>query len=453
MKRSSYALLTFAFSLICLFSLASSAQDTGKFRRSKRAIPNRYIVVLEAGTDKSLTNLSVFAKEDSVRRLALDLTAFYGGKTGWLYASALSGFSVEMSPAQAETLSRDPRVKYVEEDFVVRSEASQASAPWGLDRIDQYYSNLDGIYNYDTSGSGVHAYVIDTGVRSTHTEFGGRVVFGADFVGDGQNGNDCNGHGTHVAGILGGVTYGVAKNVTIHNVRVLGCDGTGTESAVLSGVEWITNHHISPAVANMSLGSDEPSATVENAVANSIAQGVQYSLAAGNDSVDACNHSPGGRVPTAVTVASVARGDFLSWFSDFGPCVDIFAPGEDIKSAWNTDDTATATISGTSMAAPHVAGVIARLLETDPGASPAELKSAILTWASRVVINGGKGSPTGLIYSGASLTSAPPVKALTIPHVGVATPYPSTFVVSGAPTTLSTKPGSLQINIKGLNAL
>lgn len=437
--------------LVLLSSLTTFAQTESKLKRSKRSLPNQYIVVLE--NKDSLTD--TFARTDTVDMAARELSLFYGGRVKNLYSSVVQGFAVEMSPAQAARLSRDKRVKYVEEDGIVRKEQSQQDPPWGLDRIDQRYSNLDKVYSYDTTGTGVHAYVMDTGIRGTHSEFGGRVVFGADFVGDGQNGNDCDGHGTHVAGIIGGATYGVAKNVNIHNVRVLGCDGSGTTSGVLAAIEWITNNHVSPAVVNMSLGSDEPSVAVENAIAASISQGVHYALAAGNGdpAISACDHSPGGRVPTAVAVAATSQGDFKAWFSNYGSCVTVFAPGEDILSAWNTSDTASEKLSGTSMAAPHVAGVMARVLQTDPSASPAQLKAALLLWASPVVVNGGPGSPTGLIYSKTSLTSVPAVSAIRLPHSGGATPYPSTFTVSGAPNVLSTKPGSLQVNINGFAAL
>lgn len=437
-----------------LLSLTVAGQQDDKLRRSKDRIPNSYIVVLTDENSATHSLLPVLIREKNVKDVAARLAGRHGGKVDKVYSSAVTGFSMRMSPAQALALSRDPRVKYVEEDFIFRAAQSQQNAPWGLDRIDQRYFNLNGVYNYDTTGAGVHVYVVDSGIRSTHSQFGGRVVFGADFVGDGQNGNDCDGHGTHVAGIVGGSTFGVAKNVTIHNVRVLGCDGTGTASAVLAGINWITNNRIAPAVANMSLGSDQPSATIENAVANSIAQGIHYALAAGNGDppMNACGHSPGGRVPTAVTVAASIRGDQIAWFSNYGSCVDIFAPGEDIDSAWNSSDTATARLSGTSMAAPHVAGVIARLLQTSPSASPAQVKGALLTWASRVVVNGGLGSPTGLLYSNTSLTSFPPVSAVRLRHNAIAVPYPAEYTVSGAPDILSTKPGSIQVNINGFSA-
>src|ERR1035437_6689472 len=251
MKKPFFLVLVYASLLFLLSSLSCFAQSEAKLKRSRRPIPNNYIVILE-NEDNLIETLLPSSKVDRIRSVANDLSVFYGGKVTRVYSSSVQGFSVEMSPEQADKLSGDRRVKYVEEDFVVTAEDTQLGAPYPLDRIDQRFANLDGTYTYDTSGVGVHVYIVDTGIRSTHIQFGGRVVFDADFVGDGQNGNDCNGHGTHVAGLVGGATYGVAKNVTIHNVRVLGCDGSGTGSAVLAAVDWITSNHVSPAVANMS---------------------------------------------------------------------------------------------------------------------------------------------------------------------------------------------------------
>jgi serine protease len=245
----------------------------------------------------------------------------------------------------------------------------------------------------------VNVYVIDTGIRSTHTEFGGRVsTVGHTSINDGNGTNDCNGHGTHVAGTIGGATYGVAKGVTLHAVRVLGCNGSGSTSGVIAGIEWVTNNHIKPAVANMSLGGGASTA-LDDAVRNSIAAGVTYAIAAGNSNANACNSSPS-RVTQALTVGSSTNTDARSSFSNFGTCVDLFAPGSNITSAWNTSDTATNTISGTSMATPHVAGVAALYLAGDPTATAATVHAAVVNNASLDKLTGvGTGSPNRLLHS------------------------------------------------------
>src|SRR3954468_16162371 len=267
---------------------------------------------------------------------------------------ALNGFTAQMTEEQAEQLSDDPRVAFVEEDSVVEALVTQSNPPWGLDRIGQRDLPLNAAYSYTRTGAGVNAYIIDTGIRRTHTQFGGRAFVGFDAVGDGQNTNDCNGHGTHVAGTVGGSTYGVAKNVRLFAVRVLDCSGSGSNSGVISGVDWVTNNHQSPAVANMSLGGGASSA-LDQAVNNSIASGVTYAIAAGNSNVSACTQSPA-RVANAITVGATGQNDARASFSNFGTCVDLFGPGVNITSSWSTNDTATNTISGTSMATPHVAG-------------------------------------------------------------------------------------------------
>src|SRR5215813_9284608 len=293
-----------------------------------------------------------------------------------VYGYAINGFSAQMSEEQALNLSRDPRVRFVEEDSIVEASVTQNNPPWGLDRIGQRDLPLNHAYSYTNTGSGVNVYIIDTGIRRTHTQFGGRASASFDAVGDGQNTNDCNGHGTHVSGTVGGSTYGVAKSVRLFAVRVLGCNGSGTNSGVIAGVDWVTANHISPAVANMSLGGGVSTA-LDTAVRNSIASGVTYSIAAGNSNTDASSSSPA-RVAEAITVGATTMTDARSSFSNFGSVVDIFAPGSSILSSFNTSDTATNTISGTSMATPHVAGVVARYLQANPGASPAQARNAIV---------------------------------------------------------------------------
>jgi subtilisin family serine protease len=395
MKRK-FALITLL--MVCLASLAlmpalaqqdsnpaDAAGETGKFHRAgKGAIPEHYIVVLDidaAGPGESASHTA---------RSANQLAVEYGGVITNIYDSAINGFSAQMSEAEALRLSHDPRVRFVEEDSVMEANATQSNPPWGLDRIGQTSLPLNGAYSYTTTGSGVNAYIIDTGIRRTHTQFGGRAFVGFDAIGDGRNTSDCNGHGTHVAGTVGGSTYGVAKNVRLFAVRVLDCSGSGSNSGVIAGVNWVTSNHIKPAVANMSLGGGASSA-LDTAVRNSIAAGVTYAVAAGNSNQDAANFSPS-RVGEAITVGSSTINDARSSFSNFGSVVDIFAPGSGILSAWFSSDTATATLSGTSMASPHVAGVAARFLQSNPGASPATVRNEIVSVSN---LNRLSGIPSG----------------------------------------------------------
>jgi subtilisin family serine protease len=334
---------------------------------AEQRIPNQYIVVLKDSVG-------------DVDSEAIRLTREFGGdrEGGHTYHSAIKGFSVRMPEQQALRLANDPRVAFVEEDGVVNLVTTQSNATWGLDRIDQRDLPLDTFYNYNATGSGVKAYIIDTGIRATHTQIAGRVISGFTAINDGLGTNDVNGHGTHVSGTVGGSTYGVAKNVTLVAVRVLDSSGSGTNSGVISGVDFVTSDHQAgqPAVANMSLGGGISSA-LDTAVSNSIADGVTYAIAAGNSNVDACTTSPA-RVSTAITVGATTITDARASFSNFGTCLDIFAPGNNITSSWNTSDTATNTISGTSMATPHVTGVAALFLETNPTASPATVAAAII---------------------------------------------------------------------------
>jgi subtilisin family serine protease len=360
----------------------------GKFRRSQQAIHNQYVVVLKD-------------EVEDVPSLASRLALAHGGVTRHIYQHALKGFSIQLPEAAAAiALSNNPRVDYVAEDGPVSSNTTQTNPPsWGLDRIDQRDLPLNNAYTYDVNGAGVHAYVIDTGIRPTHQDFGGRASIAADFVGDGQNGNDCNGHGTHVAGTVGGTSFGVAKGVTIHAVRVLDCGGFGAFSTVIAGVDWVTANHLSPAVANMSLGGSafDP---LDTAVRNSINSGVTYAIAAGNSSADASGFSPA-RVGEAITVAASDISDVMASFSNGGTIVDLFAPGVNITSAWIGSDSATNTISGTSMATPHVAGVAAQFLQSNPGSSPASVQAAIVNNASLNKISGIfiAGTPNRLLYS------------------------------------------------------
>ncbi|URM89782.1 S8 family peptidase [Streptomyces sp. MRC013] len=366
-----------------------------QYADAPNAVQGSYIVTLKETADSDAASGKAVA-------------AKYGAKIKKTYTSALNGYAVTLSEEQARKLAADPAVKSVVQDRVFTITGTQPNPTWGLDRLDQRALPLDKSYTYpEPGGQGVTAYIIDTGVRISHSEFGGRASNGYDAVDNDNVAQDGNGHGTHVAGTVAGGTYGVAKKAKIVGVRVLNNQGSGTTAGVVAGIDWVTRNAVKPAVANMSLGGGIDS-TLDQAVRNSIASGVTYALAAGNDNKDASTSSPA-RVPEGLTVGSTTSTDARSSFSNYGSVLDIFAPGSNITSAWHTGDTATNTISGTSMAAPHVAGAAALYLANNPSATPAQVASAMTSSAtSGVVTSPGAGSPNRLLYVGDGGGTTPP---------------------------------------------
>ncbi|MDI3423502.1 S8 family peptidase [Streptomyces luteolus] len=360
------------------------------------AIADSYIVTLKKSAAKSSS-----AKGKS-------LAKGYGAEIERTYTAALNGYEVEASKSEAERLAADPAVASVVQNRTFTIDATQPNPPsWGLDRIDQKSLPLNQSYTYpDKAGEGVTVYVIDTGVRISHNDFGGRASYGYDAVDDDNTAQDGHGHGTHVAGTVAGTAHGVAKKAKIVGVRVLNDQGSGTTAGVVAGIDWVTNNAVKPAVANMSLGGGADSA-LDTAVRNSIASGVTYSLAAGNESTDASTRSPA-RVSEGITVGATTSTDAKASYSNYGSVLDIFAPGSSITSAWNTGDSATNTISGTSMAAPHVAGAAALHLAGAPSATPAQVRDALVAAASTgVVTSPGSGSPNRLLNVGSGDTTPP----------------------------------------------
>ncbi|KUN92840.1 S8 family peptidase [Streptomyces caeruleatus] len=391
---------TFRFAAIT--SLATAALVGGLTSLPAQAAPAEG-KVLAAGSptaikDSYIVTLKKTAGLKAASGAGKGLIKEYGGAVNKTFGAALNGYSATLSATEAKRLAADPSVASVEQNQTVRlADTTQSSAPWGLDRIDQAALPLSGTYTYpDSAGSGVTAYVIDTGVRITHQQISGRASYGYDAVDGDTTASDGNGHGTHVATTIAGTTYGVAKKAKIVAVRVLDNAGSGTTAGVIAGIDWVTANHSGPSVANMSLGGGA-SASLDTAVRNSIASGVTYAIAAGNSSANASSYSPA-RVTEAITVGATTNTDARASYSNYGSVLDIFAPGSSITAGWYTSDTATNTISGTSMATPHVAGAAAVYLASHTSATPAAVASALTSGATaNVVTSPGTGSPNRLL--------------------------------------------------------
>lgn len=398
MKKTWILLTVLAVAAAAITFVPSTTEgQSSKLKRSANPVPGRYIVVLN--------NDAMRSEGQEAPEAAAELTAKYGGAVAKVFRNAVQGFSVEMTEKAAHALSNDPNVLFVEEDSYLSISESQMSAPWGLDRIDQRNVPLDQTYNYTKTGSGVSVYVIDTGIRVTHEQFQGRAAIAYDSIGDGQNGNDCHGHGTHVASTIGGSTYGVAKNVSLYGIRVLGCNGVGTTGTAMEGIDWMIANHQSPAVANMSMGG-WGSDVMDSAVQSAINAGITFVVAAGNNNGSACNYSPA-RLSSAITVGAATQSDTRASFSNYGSCVDLFAPGVGISAAWAWNDTAVHTVSGTSMAAPHVAGGVALFMESNPNAAPSDVMSAILNEATNGEMESmSDGSPNMILFTSPNIPTA-----------------------------------------------
>jgi len=384
------------------FTPASFAQTSGQAAThaygQSRPIPGRYIVVFK----NTVANPAAEAA---------NLVRGAGGQLHHTYASAIRGFAASLPDAALQGIRNNPNVSYVEQDQTVslnQVTSPQNQATWGLDRIDQADRPLDTQYHFNGTGAGVNAFIVDTGIRTNHIEFTGRLLPGYTAIADSYGTWDCNGHGTHVAGTVGGTTWGVAKGVSVIPVRVLDCAGSGAWSGVIAGIDWVANSPLRPAVANLSLGG-AAAASVDAAVAGAVAKGVTMVVAAGNSNVDACTRSPA-REPSAITVGATTNADARASYSNYGTCVDIFAPGSSITSAWYASYDAINILSGTSMASPHVAGVAALTLAANPTASPAAVANSLKAGATPNRISTvGTGSPNLLVNSlGSGAGSAPP---------------------------------------------
>ena len=403
MKRPLFtALIATLFLTVPITGIASAAQDDTE---------GTYIIVLKSAND-------IEGKEKQIAQM--------GGRTEKRFTNAINGLTVKIKHKDADLLRTEPNVLSVELDQPMFALDTQTPTPsWGLDRIDQRALSLNNSFTASAYGAGVDVYVVDTGVSTTHTDFSGRLRSGFSAINDGRGSNDCNGHGTHVAGTAAGTTYGVAKAASIIPVRVLDCAGSGSNTGVIAGLDWIIANHSAgvAAVANMSLGGGA-SLALDTAVQNAINDGVVMAVAAGNSNANACNYSPA-RAANAITVGATDRTDVRASYSNFGSCLDIFAPGTSITSAWINSSTAINTISGTSMASPHVAGVAAVLMGLNPTSNPSDITAMLLTNATQnVVLSAGTGSPNLLLYLdpslGAGVVQPPAATAPSAPIIGTA---------------------------------
>ncbi|MEG8276723.1 S8 family peptidase [Streptomyces sp. AHA2] len=371
-----------------------AAEGRIQYEDAANSVPGSYIVTLKTERAGSAAGRALAHK--------------YGADIERTYTKALNGYAVEASESEAKRLAADPAVASVVQDRTFSISATQPSPPsWGLDRIDQRNLPLNNAYTYpDSAGEGVTAYVIDTGVRISHADFGGRAANGYDAVDNDNTAQDGHGHGTHVAGTVAGNAHGVAKKAKVVGVRVLNNSGQGTTAQVVAGIDWVARNAVKPAVANMSLGGPGDTA-IDTAVRNAITSGVTFVVAAGNESTNASTRSPA-RVTEAVTVGATTSTDAKASYSNYGSVLDLFAPGSSITSAWNSSDSATSTISGTSMASPHVAGAAALHLAANPAATPAQVSAALTSAATTgVVTSPGTGSPNRLLNVGGGSTTPP----------------------------------------------
>ncbi|MFJ5228602.1 S8 family peptidase [Kitasatospora sp. NPDC088391] len=409
---------------------AAPASAPGGVRPAAEPIAGRYLVVLKdtAAPAAAAATATAEQRHSAVAAAADRLAGAHGGTVRTVFDTALHGYLAELTPAQAERVAADPAVDHVEQDGVQHQSLSPDTAPgsaavtvpgsartaapaagsagtqsappsWGLDRIDQRDLPLDKAYHYPGTASNVTVYLVDSGLRTTHSQFQGRASIGVDLVKDGRNGGDCLGHGTHVAGTVGGKDYGVAKAVKLVAVRVTPCNNSIPTSAIVSAADWITKNAVKPAVVNMSINGGV-SSTEDKAIKNSIAAGITWVVSSGNGNADACRNSPGD-IAEAIVVNNATSDDARRSDSDYGSCTDLFAPGTGITSAWNSGDQDTHVLTGTSMAAPHVTGAAALYLSAHPQATPADVQSALTGAATQNRISGaGQGTPNRLLYVG-----------------------------------------------------